>query len=75
MPKKLASITIRGKHHTWCFDTYIDPQYLEEWRDDEVHIELIENTIPVWVADFGLVRPWCFMQDVFNFRNPWRGGP
>ena len=71
MSKKLLSIEVRGKHHNWSFNFYADPKYIEEWRADGLEIGEICNTIPTWVVDIGLVRPWCFMQDVFNFKNPW----
>jgi hypothetical protein len=29
------------------------------------------DIIPEWVASAGLVKPWCFLQDLFNFKNPW----
>ena len=72
MPKKLISITVKGRERTWSFNFYGDPKYIKEWRDDGLDIDEICNTIPEWVADLGLVRPWCFMQDLFNFKNPWR---
>lgn len=74
MAKKLAIIEVRGERSRWVFDTYVDPQYLAAWRADGLTIYLIENTIPEWVADLGLAGPWCFLQDLFNFRNPWRKG-
>lgn len=73
MSKKLMLVEVRGRNFTWCFMTEGDPKYLPEWRADGVEIALVENTVPVWVAELGLVRPWCFLQDVFNLRNPFRG--
>lgn len=70
--KRTMSITVRGNRKRWCFDFSGDPKYLEEWRADGLDIVVIENTIPVWVVTLGLVRPWCWLQDVFNFKNPWR---
>lgn len=70
--KKLMTVTVRGKAKTWGFAFYGDPRHIEAWRADGLDVVLIENVIPAWVADLGLVRPWCFLQDVFNFRNPWR---
>jgi hypothetical protein len=70
MSKKLYSITIRGKQKSWCFNTFIDERYLEEWREDGIVIEEIINIIPLWVQQMGLTKPWCFLQDCFNFKNP-----
>jgi hypothetical protein len=39
--------------------------------DLEVHDVI--NTIPVWVAGLGMTRVWCFAQDLFNFKNPFKG--
>ena len=73
MTSKLMSVTVRGKQKTWCFNFYGDPKYVEEWRADGLEIDLIENIIPMWIHDYGLTRAWCFVQDVWNFKNPWKG--
>lgn len=64
---KLLSVTVRGNRKTWVFNFYGDPRYIEEWRADGLEIDVIENVIPEWVVHAGLTRPWCFLQDVFNF--------
>jgi hypothetical protein len=69
--KKLMRVTVRGDRHTWSFRTYQDPRNLAEWRADGLEIVEIENSVPMWLPA-GLTRAWCFAQDVFNFRNPWR---
>lgn len=68
--KKKYAIIIQGKRHEWSFITHINPKYLNEWREDGVVLEEIVNTIPLWVNEFGLTRPWVFLQDLFNFKNP-----
>ena len=68
--KKLYGLEVRGENHTWDFHVIIDPKYLEEWRADGLKIDEICNIIPEWVASLGLVRPWCFLQDIFHFKNP-----
>lgn len=72
MSKKLMSVTVRGKHHEWNFEFYGDPKHLVEWQADGLDVSLIENTIPLWLPNWVPVRWWCFAQDVFNLRNPWR---
>lgn len=69
----LHSVQVRGKQSTWCIDTYITETTAADWRADGLTVHKIENTIPAWVAEIGLARPWCFLQDVFHFKNP-RGG-
>ena len=69
---KRYSITIYGKEKKWSFDTFIDPKYLQDYWDDNIQIDEVLNTIPEWVADIGLGKPWCFFQDLFNFKNPFK---
>ncbi len=70
--KTLLIIAVQGKEHLWQFPTYGDPKYLDEWRADGLDVHVVEYTIPAWVAVLGMARPWCFVQDIFNFRNPFR---
>lgn len=72
MSKKLMCVNVRGKHKAWGFTFVGDPQFMSDWRADGLEVFEIENVIPEWVADLGLVRPWTFLQDLFNFKNPWR---
>ena len=68
----LHSVTVRGKGHTWCVDTYITRENAEVWRQDGIEVSEILNTIPKWAVDAGIpVRWWFFWQDVFHFKNPW----
>ena len=67
---KLLQITVRGKRHTWAFEFYGDPQFIEDWRADGLDVCEVVNTVPEWAARLRLVRPWCFFQDLFNFKNP-----
>ena len=66
--KKLMSVEVTGASKTWSFLFYGDPKYLEEWRNDGLEVDEIINTIPEWVMDLGLTRPWIFLQDIFNFK-------
>lgn len=72
MRKEMMIVTIRGKAHSWSFPTYGDPRHIPEWREDGLEVFVVENTVPSWVAVLGMARPWCFVQDIFNFRNPFR---
>jgi len=67
---KLLSITVRDRNRTWSFEFYADPQYLAEWRADGLEIAEVCNVIPEWVPA-PLIKPWCYLQDLFNFKNPW----
>lgn len=73
MSKKLHSITVRGRTKVWSFNTYVDPKYVDEWREDGLEVDKILNTIPEGVVNMGLLRPWIFFQDLMNFKNPFGG--
>jgi len=66
--KKLYSVEIRGVEKHWSFPFYGDSKYLEEWRADGLEINEIINVIPEWVVNAGLLKPWVFFQDLFNFK-------
>ena len=70
--KKKMSITVRGHKNSYSFDFMGDPAHLDQWREDGLEVYEIHNTVPEWVADIGLIRAWCFMQDLFNFKNPFK---
>lgn len=74
MSKKLYALTVRGHQYRWDFPVEADPKFIDEWRRDGIEIHEICTVIPMWVADAGLIRPWCFFQDIFHFRNPFAKG-
>lgn len=73
MGNKLLSITVRGNGYAWDFEFMGDPAYIAEWRADGLEISEVVNVIPEWVVNVGLLKPWCFMQDLLGFKNPWGG--
>lgn len=72
MGKKLLSISVKGKNSVWGFNFYADPKHLKTWRDDGLDVAQIENIVPMWVADYNLVNEWCFLQDLWHFKNPFK---
>ena len=70
MADKRLSIVVRGREKRWSFQFLGDPKHLAEWRADGLEVYEVVHVIPAWVASLGLVRPWCFLQSVLNFRNP-----
>lgn len=72
MTKKLLSVTVRGKDKTWGFSFYGDPRHMVDWEADGLEVHEVINTIPVWAAGLGMTRVWCFAQDLFNFKNPFK---
>lgn len=69
--KRLHSIEVQGREHTWSFEMYGTDEYVRAWRDDGLSVEMVTNTVPVWMPA-RLVRAWVFLQDLFYFRNPFK---
>lgn len=72
MAKKLLSVRVPGINGTWDIPFYDDPKHIPAWRADGLDVIEVANIVPAWIADLGLTRVWCFAQDLFNFKNPWR---
>jgi hypothetical protein len=70
MSKKVLSVSVKGKEHTWSFNFDGDLKDLEEWRKDGLVIDVIENTCPLWIQQRNLHRLWFMLQDLINFKNP-----
>lgn len=70
--KKTYTIIIKGKNRTWAFDADIDPRHIPDLLEDGLRVEEIVYSGPNWVLDLGLIKVWCFFQDIYNFRNPFR---
>jgi hypothetical protein len=66
--KKRYSIEIQGIEKRWAFDITAEPRHVADWRRDGLNVAELENTVPVWIVDLGLIRPWCFLQDLWNFK-------
>lgn len=65
-------VDVRGKRSEWGIPADLSRDAIEAMRSDGLNIIIPENTIPAWVVDLGLLRVWCFFQDLWNFKNPWR---
>lgn len=68
MSKKLFEITVHGKSKTWGFLFDGEEKYLQDWVNDGLDVSRVENIIPEWVVNAGLIKIWCFLQDIFQFR-------
>lgn len=75
------SVNIRcADGHVFCIETFIPQDMAEYLNEQAVNIERVHDTafsevlhtIPTWAVDLGLIDIWCFVQDVFWLRNPWR---
>jgi len=68
-------IPMRGQSSEWAVISDMSRAQIDDMRADGIDVGIIENTIPVWVADAGMMHLWWFLQDVWNLRNPMRGKP
>ena len=66
MTNRVFEINVKGTTKNYSFDFDGDPQYLPEWRAQGLDINPVLNIIPRWAVDIGLLRIWCFFQDVFR---------
>jgi hypothetical protein len=71
MPR--ATIEVRGKRSSWGVDWQASQAQIDAMRADGIDVGIVANSIPEWVVDIGLARPWCFFQDIWNFKNPFWG--
>lgn len=51
------------------FNFWGERRSLPEWRSAGLDVGEILNVVPAW---FPWPRLWCVLQDLWNFRNPWR---
>ena len=70
MSKKILTVLVKGTNKEWSFEFKGNPKHLPTWRDDGLEVYELVNSIPEWVANLGLTKPWCFFQDIINFKWP-----
>ncbi len=70
--KRLMEVEVQGKRCKWGFVFEGDTKHLADWRADGLVVDEVLNIIPDWVVNLGMVRPWCFAQDLLNFKNPFK---
>jgi hypothetical protein len=68
MPR--ATIEVRGKRSSWDVAWQASKAQIDAMRADGIDVGIVANSIPEWVVDIGLARPWCFFQDIWNLKNP-----
>lgn len=69
--KRLMSIEVRGREHSWGFLFEGDPAHLADWRADGLEVHEVCNVIPEWAVRLGLTRPWCWAQDAWQWVRLW----
>ena len=68
-----ALLHVQGKHSSWVVISDMSDKQIESMRADGIEVGIVENSIPAWAVEAGMLRPWIFVQDVWSFRNPFRG--
>lgn len=63
---------LRGKKSEWGAVFDASPEMIADLKEAGHEIGFLENSMPAWVCDIGLARVWCFFQDIWNFKNPFR---
>lgn len=67
-----AILSIRGKENEFSVIAELPQKAIDAMRADEIEVGIVENHIPAWVVAFGPTRIWCFFQDIWNLKNPFR---
>lgn len=70
MKRKMA-LMVRGKQTEWVFNFEGRTEHLRDWLDDGLEVYVVENSIPMWAQQFGLTRPWCAVQDAWQWLRVW----
>lgn len=65
-----AILIIHGRRHHWGITTPLPQATIDAMIEDGIEIDILENTVPFWINEAGLTRPWCFFQDIWNLKNP-----
>jgi len=70
--RKTATMIVRGRTSEWAISFDASQDQIEAMRADGIDVGILMHRVPAWAVELGLLRPWCFAQDVWNFRNPFR---
>jgi hypothetical protein len=65
------TLEVRGREHSWTFPFDGDPDHLADWRADGLEVHVIEATIPYAIAGTPLMRPWVWLQGVWQWLKMW----
>lgn len=67
-----AVLNIRGKRSEWGITTPLPQATIDAMVEDDIEVGILENVVPFWINEAGLARPWCFFQDIWSLKNPFR---
>lgn len=69
--KRNYVIEIRGREHVWGLNVRAEPEHVEDWRADGLVVDEVIATIPEWVVDLGLLRPYVRVQEWWQWLRLW----
>ncbi len=59
-------LNVRGRSAEWAFVVNGDADAAKVWAADGLDVFEVAHSIPAWVADIGLSRPWCAAQSFWR---------
>lgn len=60
-----------GKIYLYSFEiTRKDFKFLQEKAPDNIKIHEVRYVMPSWIVSLKLTKIYCFLYDIFLFRNP-----
>lgn len=60
------AVIVKGRSKHWHL-TFENDAQAKGMREDGFEVDVVVNTIPVWVAELGLTRAWCLAQDIASW--------
>lgn len=66
---KRYSLMVRGKRKEWSFEIQAEPEHVEEWREDGLHVDELIAVIPQWAVDLGLMSAWMRIEETIRRLN------
>lgn len=67
--KQRVELAVRGRTSEWAVHCDMSREQIDAMVADGIDVGILHHSVPMWAVDMGLLRPWCFVQDVWNFRN------
>lgn len=65
-------IHMQGDTSLWGVQSDMTQEQIDAMRDDGIDVGIVGNVVPEWIVNVGLMRPYCFIQDCWNFKNPFQ---
>jgi hypothetical protein len=70
--KRHRKVILRGRTSEWAVEAMLSQEQIDAMTEDGIEVIEVQSRLPMWVVTAGLASIWCFFQDLWNFRNPFR---